>query len=352
MWLWKSGIVMLRTSAGIMPPRHGTFPEAYDDSYQRLTRGVSRLDDSGIVCTYRWAWSPGPPGMCDVGGSAVTTRWTSTASRARATARGGEASADARLGPVELLELAPTAARLGLMAGLRAARWATSSTLAAGRRAAGAVRDGERPDELLSSAQAAAVRAARETLGVTELERRLSHVAPPADGSPDDGSLETQILRERTRELLDRSARLGSEPPAHPAFGLMLEQLDPDEARVLRFLAREGSQPMVDVVATGPLGVRGDHPLGERITVLAEAAGCRKPESLQLYLDNLLRLALVRLGDDPLDEEPLYDLLEAQPAVTGAKEETGTATRTKVVRRRIELSELGRCFCDQCLPVE
>jgi hypothetical protein len=86
--------------------------------------------------------------------------------------------------------------------------------------------------------------------------------------------------------------------------------------------------------------------------VLGEAAGCRQPELLQLYLDNLLRLGVVRIGDDPLDEEPLYDLLEAQPEVTEAKEETSGGTRAKVVRRRIELSELGRRFCDLCLPVD
>jgi hypothetical protein len=64
-------------------------------------------------------------------------------------------------------------------------------------------------------------------------------------------------------------------------------------------------------------------------------------------------LGLVNVDDDPLDEEPLYDLLEAQPEVSQAMEEAGGGTaRAKVVRKRVELTSFGRSFCDRCLPSE
>jgi hypothetical protein len=266
--------------------------------------------------------------------------------------RESEESRRARLGPIEVIELAPTAARLGALAGLRATRWATSSTVAAGLRVARAVRDGEPPGELLASAREEAIRAARQALGIADLERRLARLAPLDEEASSNGPVEADLLQERGRQLVGRSAKLGSEPDAHPAFALLLEQLAPDEARILRVLARDGAQPLIDVLETGPLGVGSGRELEQRITVLADVAGCRRPELLQLYLDNLIRLGLVRVGDDPLDEEPLYDLLEAQPELTEAREQTSGGARAKVVRRRIELSELGRRFCELCLPVD
>jgi hypothetical protein len=265
-----------------------------------------------------------------------------------------EASRGGRLGPLEVLELGPTLARMGALASLRATRWATSSTLAGWRRLGVALRERESPAELMSSAQAEALRQAREALGVTELEQTLARLtSEESEAAASDGPAAASALRERGRELLGRSAKLEPEPDAHPAFGLLLEQVAPDEARILRVLAEQGPQPVVDVVQGGPLGVGDGRHVGSRLSVLGEVAGCREAERIQLYLDNLLRLGLVRLNDDPLDEEPLYDLLEAQPEVSEAKEEASAgARRAKVVRRRIELSELGGRFRESCLPTE
>jgi hypothetical protein len=263
-----------------------------------------------------------------------------------------EPEQNGRLGPLELLELGPTLARMGTLASLRAARWATSSSLAGWRRIAVAIRDRESPGALLASARDEAVLAARDVLGVTELDRRLARLTSDSASSR-NGAVDADLLRHRGRELLARSARLEPEPDAHPAYGLMLEALAPDEARILRALARLGPQPTIDVVETGPLGIGRGRPIASRISILDELAGCRDPDRLELYLDNLVGLGLVRIDDDPLDEEPAYDLLEALPTVSDAKERAGDgAGRAKVVRHRIDLSGLGRHFCECCLPVE
>ena len=56
-----------------------------------------------------------------------------------------------------------------------------------------------------------------------------------------------RTLRERGAELLARSADVDYEEAAHPAYARILDELAPDEARILRFLQTEGAQPAVDV---------------------------------------------------------------------------------------------------------
>jgi hypothetical protein len=259
--------------------------------------------------------------------------------------------ADAGLGPRELIELGPALARLGLAASLRAVGWATSSTAAAGRRIASAVRNGESPAELAYAARDQALDAVREALGVTDIEETLGRITSQAPGGSDGSDRQPSDLRERGGELLARSARLEAADDRHPAFGLMLEQLAPDEMRILRALATGGGQATLDVEAKGPLGL-GTRAVAARLSMLADRAGCRHPERIQLYLDNLMRLGLVQITDEPFEDEELYQVLEAQPQVSEAKEEASSgATRAKSVRRRIELSHLGRAFCETCLPL-
>ena len=60
-----------------------------------------------------------------------------------------------------------------------------------------------------------------------------------------------RTLRERGAELLARSADVDYEEAAHPAYARILDELAPDEARILRFLQAEGAQPAVDVRTEG-----------------------------------------------------------------------------------------------------
>ena len=59
-----------------------------------------------------------------------------------------------------------------------------------------------------------------------------------------------QSLRERGEELLRRSADVNLEEDSHPAYARILEDLAPDEARILRMLLEQGPQP----VGRRPLG--------------------------------------------------------------------------------------------------
>lgn len=155
-------------------------------------------------------------------------------------------------------------------------------------------------------------------------------------------------LRQRGEWLLARSATL--EPDGdHPAFGVVLEQVAPDEMRVLRLLALDGDQPAVDVEAARRTGGKGQ-PVATRLSLLAENAGCKHPDRLPLYLDNLERLGLLRLADHPLADGG-YEIIEAQSVTDAARERASrVGGRARMVRRRVGLTHFGRSFCEVCLP--
>lgn len=176
----------------------------------------------------------------------------------------------------------------------------------------------------------------RELIGVQEGSR----ARPSGDSS-------SAALRRRGEELLRQSADVSVDVDSHPAYMRILDALAPDEARILRFLAEEGPQPSVDVRSGLPFA---SELIAQGCTMLAEEAGCRHPERVYAYLNNLHRLGLVWFSHESLRDSRRYQVLEAQPEVTEAMERGGRTART--VRRSIVLTPFGEDFCATCLPLE
>lgn len=154
-------------------------------------------------------------------------------------------------------------------------------------------------------------------------------------------------LRERGGELLSRSADIGYEEEAHPAYARILDELAPDEARILRFLQTEGPQPAVDVrAAKAPL--LSSELVAPGLSMIGAGAGCRYVDRVPAYLNNLYRLGLIWFSREPLEDPLRYQVLEAQPEVLESKRSAGRGART--VRRQILLTPFGEDFCRVCLP--
>ena len=162
-----------------------------------------------------------------------------------------------------------------------------------------------------------------------------------------EGGVDPTELRERGERLLERSADVEHDEPMHPAYPNILNNLAPDEARILRFLATEGPQPVVDVRDTGWFPITSDL-VGAGLSMVGTEAGCRYEDRTQAYLNNLHRLGLVWFSDEQVDDVRRYQLVEAQPKVMEARED---CTRPKVVRRSIHLTPFGVDFCRVCLPL-
>ena len=168
--------------------------------------------------------------------------------------------------------------------------------------------------------------------------------APRARATPDSS---VGALRRRGEELLRESADVRADQDSHPAYMRILDALAPDEGRILRFLAKHGSQPAVDVRAGLPFA---SELRAQGLTMIAEEAGCRHAERVYAYLNNLHRLGLVWFLREPLKDASRYQVLEAQPEVVEPLEQGGRTART--VRRSIVLTPFGEDFCATCLPRE
>jgi hypothetical protein len=137
---------------------------------------------------------------------------------------------------------------------------------------------------------------------------------------------------------------VGFEDEGHPAYVRLLSELTPDEARILRLFAKKGPQPAVDV-RTRTLARVGSRLVMPGMTMIGRHAGCKNPGRVAGYLDNMIRLGLIRFSRDPLPDQSVYDVLEAQAEVKQALERAG---RGVTIRRRIELTVFGKNLCKMC----
>lgn len=230
-----------------------------------------------------------------------------------------------------------------LMAGVswRVTSWAVTSSRTVAERLVRAALQGESVAHLSSEAIDALRSQALELLGFVEEE--------PADPStPTPPSPE--YLRERGRRLLEASADVHHDQPAHPAYHRILDELAPDEGRILRLLRHEGPQPSVDVRTSGtPVTQIGSELVAPGLTMIGSHAGVRHLDRVPAYLNNLFRLGLIWFSREPVDDLVRYQVLEAQPDVAAALKQAG---RGRTIRRSIHITPFGQDFCDTCLLPE
>ena len=242
---------------------------------------------------------------------------------------------------VSLLRATPTLMRLAAGAYIRGAQWGLATSVRVSTRMIRAAAAGESPAQLAEEAS-------------DQVRDYFRHFIGEPNGSDPMGVEDTPpaplhvTLRERGAELLARSADIDYSEPAHPAFERILDELAPDEARILRLLCSAGSQPAVDVRESKPLGIAAQM-VAPGLTMVGTVAGCRYLDRVPAYLNNLYRLGLIWFSREPLEDPLRYQVLEAQPEVLDA---LGRAGRGKTVRRSIRLTPFGEDFCATCLTMD
>ena len=248
----------------------------------------------------------------------------------------------------ELVQVLPGLARFAIVAGLRSALWGIETSLKVVRGAISV----EEAARMLQQFGSGLRSYARELLGIQDLDNRVAQLMP-GPGTRMRAAARRQPQAERTpREqgasLLRQSADVGAADGVHPAYARILSELAPDEARMLRLLAVEGPQPMIDVRAANLIGI-GSQLVAQGLNLIGAEAGCRYPHRVPLYLNNLDRLGLVWFPRDPIDNPMRYQVLEAQPDAMQAIKQAG---RAKTVHRSVRLTAFGQDFCQVCLPFD
>jgi hypothetical protein len=124
-----------------------------------------------------------------------------------------------------------------------------------------------------------------------------------AAGPEPDGT-----LRDMFASLLATAMQSEGAVRAHPAFAEILSQITPDEARLLRVLARRTPSPILRRVTVswveGMLPERAEtifetDPLPDEVGIAGNA------DLLESYLDNLERLGLIRLNTESFEQAHL-----------------------------------------------
>ena len=260
--------------------------------------------------------------------------------------------------PENHLEALPGLARVAASAWWHTTEWGVRTSARAGRRVARAVADPGEAAALARDATEAAtvvgelarsvsagVPLAKALLAAGESLGELAEPAEPVNGTACDAP----TLRERGAELLERSRDVWNDDVAHPAYERILDELAPDEARVLLLLLEGGPQPSVDVRTGGPVGMVNSQLVAPGLTMIGARAGCRYLDQVPSYLNNLFRLGLVWFSRESMRDPLEYQVVESQPDVTAAMDSVRFA---KVVRRSIHLTPFGDDFCRTCLVDE
>jgi hypothetical protein len=247
--------------------------------------------------------------------------------------------------------------RSGVSTGLRTAQWSAGTTLRTVTYVVRAAATGQPPGVVIDDATGYV----RRALGLEPGE--IAGAGPMGDIV--EAASASTLLADRLREemvaftplgrgrhpvaltlpqmfdaLLDASADVDYHYEGHPAYFRLLQELAPDEARILRLFAQEGPQPALDVRSRKPLGV-GTKLLAPGITMIGAYAGCADKSRVPAYLNNLNRLGLIWFSREMLPNEDAYHLLEAQPEVL----ETFKGQKITTVLRSIELTAFGRNLC-------
>lgn len=243
-----------------------------------------------------------------------------------------------------LIAAAPVFARMAATAWVRGLRWGAEASFKAGTRMFQAAATGQSPAQLLQDTGNDLRRYARDLLGLAD---EMEEEAQEAGRDPSSA----EALRARGEELLRMSADVRYEEDSHPAWARILDDIAPDEARILRLLMERGAQPAVDVRSGGPLGVGfvATELVAPGLTMIGAEAGIRHMDRLPAYLNNLYRLGLIWFSRETVQDPMQYQVLEAQPDVAEALAGAGRGART--IRRSILLTPFGADFCTAVLPV-
>lgn len=183
-----------------------------------------------------------------------------------------------------------------------------------------------------------------------DVQQPKPHIAVPAIEALRYTGAESD-LAELYANLLATSMDKATAYRAHPGFVDMIKNMSPDEARIMKFLATSGSQPLINIKAIQKEG-GGFQVVHRHLSLIGLKATCEHIPLAATYLDNLVRLGLIEIpsmqrikSDDPYKE--IEDFPQVKIILDDLRKvETHTIEAEKI---KLELTDLGRQFVRTCV---
>lgn len=174
-----------------------------------------------------------------------------------------------------------------------------------------------------------------------------TNAAPPAQGQPTDAGPRPDPrpnetgLDTKMQSLLARALEQSTTSGTEELFHRILDQIVPDEARMIGALSDGTVSPMVSVHALTRAGLLGEALL-ENASLVGRTANVALPRLTPTYVGHLMALGLVEAGpeDDGLKDE--YQILLAETDVLQAiRLGSRGPVPARVEKRTIRLTPLG-----------
>ena len=142
--------------------------------------------------------------------------------------------------------------------------------------------------------------------------------------------------------LLARALEQSTSAGKDELFHRILDQIVPDEARIISALSDGSASPLVSVHALSRAGLLGEA-LIENASLVGRTANVALPALTPTYVGHLLALGLLETGAEDTDLKDEYQILLADTAVLNAiRSGSRGPLPARVERRTVRLSALGQ----------
>ena len=174
------------------------------------------------------------------------------------------------------------------------------------------------------------------------LDARLEAVTrPPVQKALPGATPRTDGLNVKLGRLLRQAVDQTTTAGQHELFHKILDQLVPDEARIIGALSDGSASPLVNVYRRTLSGLVGEVEL-ENMSLIGKTANLALGALTPTYVSHLLTLGLLELGPEDPDLKVEYEILCADTVVLRAmKEASRGPVPAKVERHTLRLSGLG-----------
>lgn len=132
----------------------------------------------------------------------------------------------------------------------------------------------------------------------------------------------SQSLDAKMHNLLDRAVGQNTASSRQELFHKILDQMVPDEARIISALSDGSASPLLNVYARTRAGLVGEVVL-ENMSLIGKTAGLALPHLTPMYVSHLLSLGLLESGPEDIALKDEYEILGADTAVLAAVKKAG-----------------------------
>lgn len=171
---------------------------------------------------------------------------------------------------------------------------------------------------------------------------RAARVLPAMEPAVQESRVSEERLDEAMAGLLSRANNHTTQASRRELFAKLIDQIVPDEARIISALSDGSSSPLIHVFRRST-SRNSSTAILENMSLVGRSANLALPHLTPTYVGHLLAMGLLEIGAEDVSLRTEYEILSADMAVLAAiKSAARGAIGARVERHTIRLSLLGR----------